>query len=127
MGLAKGIRKHGFRNWYERTLLGSHGWLVLTLLGAFGAFGALESLLGSDTWADRAGFALGAFAAGAVTVWTLQRFLRQLVRAQKAATQATCPQCQAYGRLEVVGESRDQAWVRVRCRACSHEWMMDDG
>lgn len=126
MSLAKGIRKHGFRNWYERALLGSHGWLVVALFGAFAALAAVESLMGSDNWADRAGYALGAFAAGAVTLLTLLRFLRQLVRAQTAATQAKCPECEAYGRLKVVGESHQEAWVRVSCRACQHEWMMDD-
>ena len=36
MKLADGIRKHGFRKWYERELLQSHAHLVLTFLCAMG-------------------------------------------------------------------------------------------
>ena len=38
MKLADGIRKHGFRKWYERELLQSHAHLVLTFLCAIGLF-----------------------------------------------------------------------------------------
>jgi hypothetical protein len=36
--LADGIRKHGFRKWYERELLQSHAHLVLTFLSVLGLF-----------------------------------------------------------------------------------------
>jgi len=32
MSLAEGIRKHGFRKWYERELLRCHGHLALLLI-----------------------------------------------------------------------------------------------
>jgi len=126
MGLAKGIRKHGFRNWHERELLGSHGWLALTILCAVAAFGALETLIGSVDWADRAVNALAIVVSGAVGIVSLRRFLYQLVRAQTAASQALCPNCATFGRLTVVTEDRAESWVRVRCRNCAHEWAMDD-
>ena len=126
MGLANGIRKHGFRNWHERELLGSHGWLVLTLLCGVAAFGAMESMLQGQGWTARAGNALALFVAGAIGVFALRRFLYLLVRAQTAASQATCPQCATYGRLAVVAEAHAGARVRVRCRQCAHEWTMDD-
>lgn len=126
MGIANGIRKHGFRNWHERELLGSHGWLVLTLLCAVAALAALETLMGSSEWADRAINTLAVTVSGAVGIVALRRFLYLLVRAQTAASQALCPKCETFGRLAVVTEDRAESWVRVRCRNCSHEWAMDD-
>ncbi len=126
MSLAKGIRKHGFRNWHERELLSSHGWLVMTLLCALVAFAALESLMQDRGWSERATSAVAIVVCGAVGIVALRRFLTQLVRAQTAASQAMCPQCQTFGRLIVVTEDRAESWVRVRCRNCAHEWSMDD-
>jgi hypothetical protein len=36
MKLAEGIRRHGFRKWYERELLQSHAHLVLCFLCVIG-------------------------------------------------------------------------------------------
>lgn len=126
MGLAAGIRKRGFRKWHERELLSSHGWLVLTLLCAVASFFALESMIGNPAWSNRATNVLAIFVSGAVGVVALRRFLHQLVRAQTAASQAVCTQCGTYGRLAVVTEDRAKSWLRVRCRNCAHEWVMDD-
>jgi len=40
--LAAGIRKHGFRKWYERELISSHVHLVLTFLAMIGLLGSFE-------------------------------------------------------------------------------------
>jgi hypothetical protein len=127
MGLADGIRKHGFRAWHERELLAGHGWLVLTLLCGVVAFAALESLLKSNGWAEHAMNALIILVVGGIGLAALRRFLFMLVRAQKASSQATCPGCTVFGRLAVVAEDRTETWVRVRCRACAHEWSIDEG
>jgi len=64
-------------------------------------------------------------------VWSFRRYLKMLVAAQTAASHSVCNECQAYGRLEVlrVGaeppEPEAEPWVKVRCRACGHEWLMD--
>jgi hypothetical protein len=126
LGLADGIRKHGFRTHHERELLSSCGWLVLCLVAAVAAFGALEAVLQRSGWPDRLGFALAAFGCGAVVLTTLRLFLRQLARAQVAASQAVCERCGSYGRLKVVDAPRAGGWVRVGCRQCGHEWTMDD-
>lgn len=126
MGLANGIRKHGFRSWHERELLGSHGWLVVTLLSALAAFGSLEMLIDSRHWTDRATHLLVMAASGLVVIFALRRFLYRLVCAQRIASQATCHRCETFGRLLVVGEDRAGTWVRVRCMNCGHEWAMDD-
>lgn len=125
MHMAEGIRSKGFRRWHERALIASHGWLLTTIVAAFAAFGALEALLGSSGWIDRGGFALAMFFCGAVAVAALQRFLTAIVRAQRAAAQARCSACEAFGRLEVVDASAARERIRVRCRACGHDWTMD--
>jgi hypothetical protein len=126
MGLADGIRKHGFVTWHERVLLIGHGWLVLTLLCGFLAFAALEMMLMSDGWGDQVRNALLGLVFGLATVAALNRFLYSLVRAQKTAGQAVCAQCKSYGKLRVVAEDRAATWVRVQCRDCRHEWAIDD-
>ena len=64
-------------------------------------------------------------ASGAVGFAAHQRFVSGLLQAQAAASQAICAQCQVFGRLAIVAEDRDGAWLRVRCRGCSHEWVME--
>jgi hypothetical protein len=126
MGLAEGIRKLGFNRWHERELIHCHGWLVVALLCAVIAFGAFESLLQHQTLWTLVSRGLIALLAGATTVWALPRFLAGLVRAQRASSQATCSECGTFGRLAVVTEGRDGAWIKVCCRQCSHEWIMED-
>ena len=124
MGLAEGIRKHGFRSWHERELLGGFAWMILLVLAAIVAFGALEALITAPAWGDRAKSALVITGAGAVSVVSMQRFLQQLAGAMKASSQATCGQCATFGHLAVAAEDRAATWVRVRCRKCGHEWVI---
>lgn len=124
MGVADGIRKHGFRAWHERELLLSFGWMVLLLLCGVAAFAALEILINRRGWTDAALSTLVIVASGAIGVVALQRFLAGLARAQIAAGQAMCSQCETFGRLIVIAEDPGQAWVRVRCGGCAHEWQM---
>ena len=42
MNLAEGIRKHGFRKWYERELMQSHAHMLLLLFCTIGLLGAFE-------------------------------------------------------------------------------------
>jgi len=127
MDMADGIRKHGFRRWHERTLLSSHGWLLLTLLCGVAAFAALEAAFKGVGWTARAPNVMAVFVSGAIGVHALRRFLKQLVHCQTAASQATCGQCKTYGRLDVVAEDTAAARLHVRCRQCGHEWPMHDG
>jgi len=126
MGLAEGIRKRGFNRWHERELMVCHGWLVVALLCAVIAFAALESLLQHQSLSAQALRGLVALGAGAASLWALPRFLAGLVRAQRASSQATCAECGTFGRLAVVTEGRDANWVKVCCRQCSHEWVIEE-
>ena len=125
MKLAEGIRRHGFRKWYERQLLQSHGHLVLTFLCLVGAFAALEGLRGTLTWSERVE-ELGTVALCTATgIWALRRYLSLLQHAELAAHQAVCPQCKTYGRLELVQSDASGESVTVRCRQCGHGWRIE--
>jgi len=127
MQLTDGIRKHGFRKWYERELLHSHAHLVLLflcsigLLTSFGLHGSHQS--GFDRLIDVAAIALFV----AVGLWSLRRYLYLLMHAEQIANQAVCAQCKTYGRLKLVdGPARPAESVRVCCRKCDHEWTIED-
>jgi hypothetical protein len=120
MKLAEGIRRHGFRKWYERELLQSHAHLVLTFLCLLGLFAAFEGAWRYRDWSDAA----AGLACAAVGTWALRRYLRLLTAAEAVAHQADCPKCKAYGRLELIGAEQGGELVHVRCRSCQHEWDM---
>ena len=129
---AEGIRKLGFRRWYERQLLECHGFLVtgilsmiavLACLGEFSLRASMRSL----------GLVLLIAACGALCVWSLRRYLAILTRAQRLGERSVCPQCGAYGVLDVM-QSSDMArgapaatrdWIKVRCRKCAQLWTME--
>ena len=123
MKLADGIRKHGFRKWYERELLQSHAHLVLTFLCALGLFAAFEALTRFRDWRDQL-TDIGAIAVCAVVgLWALRRYLFLLMHAEATANQAECMQCRTYARLELVDEGPQR--LQVRCRKCSNRWHID--
>jgi hypothetical protein len=127
MRLVDGIRRHGFRKWYERELLQSHAHLALTFLCAVGLFGAFEAALHFTGWADRLIDALAILACGWIGVWALRRYLYLLMHAEHAANQADCPHCGVYARFTLVeGAPATSPSVRVRCRDCAHQWSIDD-
>ena len=125
MKLAEGIRRHGFRKWYERQLMKSHAHLVLTFLCLVGVFAALEGMRGTLGWAERAEEILTAVFCAAVGLWAMRRYLSLLQRAEWAAHQAECPQCKAYGRLDLVQSDATGDRVTVRCRGCGHGWRIE--
>jgi hypothetical protein len=128
MKLAEGIRKHGFRKWYERELLQSHGHLVLAFLCLIGAFAGFEALGGTNSWSDQAVDILAIGVSVAVGVWSLRRYLYFLQHAESAAHQADCPQCKAYGSFKLERENAvdDAQALAVCCRKCSHRWTIYD-
>ena len=122
MRLAEGIRKHGFRKWYERELLHSHAHMVLTFVCMIGVFAAFEAMSGSASWFERL-TDLGAILLCTGTgLWALRRYLYLLSHAEAAAHQADCPQCKTYGRLELLQSDASGDEVQVRCRKCGHVW-----
>ena len=121
--LAEGIRKVGFRKWYERELLSGHAHMFLALLCTIALMASLELFQGG-TLAEKL-VDVGMFlVSGAIGLWALRRYLYLLMHAEAVADQANCPSCTEYGRLAVVEEDRRNGQLRVRCRKCSHEWTL---
>lgn len=122
MKLDDGIKKHGFRKWYERQLLQSHAHLLLMILCAVGLLGAFEAAWRFRGWQDQAVDLLAGVLCAATGLWAMRRYLGLLSGAEAAANQADCPHCQTYGRLDCLHADREGRYVAVRCRKCGHDW-----
>lgn len=122
--LADGVRRVGFRKWYERELLSSHAHMVLAIFAVIGMLGSLEAMRGapvSEQWLDL----VMLVASGLIGFWALRRYLFLLMRAEEVANQAVCDDCGEYGRFSVEDDRPPQ--TRVRCVKCSHRWIIDSG
>jgi hypothetical protein len=134
MELSEGIRKIGFRRWYERQLVESHLYFVSSLLCLVAVLASLEGFsLRTPWWETILRFAV--IAAGSfVFIWTLCRYLLMLRFAQQAAGRSVCEKCAAYGAFELIGVTRYHTpqdgveevaeSVDVRCRKCGHQWTL---
>lgn len=118
--LAEGIRRVGFRKWYERELLGSHAHMVLCFLCVIAMMAAMEAFHSATAGARLGNVAAAVLSAG-IGLWALRRYLFLLMRAEHIANQAVCPHCGAYARLLLVREQPGGAAV-VCCRTCTHQW-----
>ena len=126
MKLATGIRKHGFRKWYERELLQSHAHLLLTFFCMIGLFAAFEALGSNRAWSDQAVNLVSIALCIVIGLWALRRYMYFLSHAEAAANQADCPQCKAYGSFTLEGEDVAQGTVTVCCRKCRQRWTISD-
>lgn len=128
--LADGIRRLGFKKWYERELLRGHAHLVAVILCTLGLMMALEAATRFRSTADQLIDLVAVVVCALAGLWALRRYLYLLLRAESIAHQADCPRCKVYGRLELAqpvpsapgaAAARSQR-LAVRCRACAHEW-----
>lgn len=121
MDLAEGIRKRGFRKWYEGQLLRGHAQLVLALLASLGLMMALEGMQtfheAQSRIIDLASFAICAV----IGLRAIRSYARLLGEAEAAAKQADCPGCGSYARFDLQEPSAPQR-LRVRCRKCGEHW-----
>ena len=122
-GLSEGIRKVGFRKWYERQLLSSHAHLVLTVLSVVAMIASFEAF-GEATPAEKVMDAVFVIACGAIALWSLRRYLYLMMRAEGVANQASCGDCGTYGRFKVVGPDRNPSETEVCCNQCAHHWII---
>ncbi|MGZ8155195.1 MAG: hypothetical protein ACXW2I_15495 [Burkholderiales bacterium] len=133
---ADGIRKLGFRRWYERQLIEGHVYFVTCFLSMILVAACLEQI---DWRAVGQEFALFGYIVGGFTLclFSLRRYHFLLLRAECFGNQSTCGNCLTYGILQVIDAGiaetdanasdvpRDNSWIRVRCKKCGHEWRMD--
>jgi hypothetical protein len=132
MQLADGIRRHGFKKWYERELLRGHAHLVVLIFCCLGLMMALEGATRFRSTADQLFDLMAVVVCTGAGLWALRRYMSLLLRAESIANQADCPRCNVYGRLELAASKSSMSaaqtsaaaddQVAVRCRACGHEW-----
>ncbi len=122
MTLADGIRRHGFRKWYERELMRSHAFLALTILCTVGVLAALESAGPLRADRDQLFDVLSLLLCAGVGLWALRRYLYLLSHAEATAHQADCPGCGTYARFQLVSADRAGELVTVCCRQCERRW-----
>lgn len=126
MRLADGIRKHGFRKWYERELTQSHVHLLLLFLCTIGLLITFEVFSRKAPLSNQLGNVVSLLLCAGIGVWALRRYLYLLMHAEAIANQAVCPQCETYGKLVLVRDDEQKEQVRVSCRRCNHEWHILD-
>ena len=126
MQLAEGIRKHGFRKWYERELMHSHAHLLLLFICSIGLLTSFGIYSSQAPWPDRMIDVVAILLFVSVGLWSLRRYLYLLMHAEQVANQAVCSECKSYGRIVLTDAPAKPETVPVRCRKCDHEWAIDD-
>jgi hypothetical protein len=136
MELAEGIRKIGFRRWYERQLIESHLYLISGFMCLVTVLACLEGFsFRTPAWETFMRF-VAMMAGAAICLWTVRRYLAMLAVAEYAAERSVCEKCATYHGLELSGvvargtdvrDEDDEALppVGVRCRKCGHEWTIE--
>lgn len=121
--LADGIRRLGFRKWYERELLSSHAHMLLAVLATVALLASFEAFQssGRDGKLMNVVFVV---ACAVITWWALRRYIYLLMHAEELANQAICPRCQSYGLLAVADTQDQRPRLRVCCKRCRAEWGM---
>jgi hypothetical protein len=132
---SQGIRRLGFRRWYERQLIEGHVYFITAFLSVVLMAACLEQIdVRGSSW--QLLFMITVIAAtGWLCVIGLRRYNFLLVRAECFGSQSTCAKCKTYGVLQVLGAGHSEAagdaprlddeWIRVRCKKCDHEWRME--
>ena len=126
--LPEGIRRFGFRKWYERELLSSHAHMALALVSAVALIASFEAFKGGN-WGDKLIDTAFVLICASVTLWSLRRYLYLLMHAEEMANQANCGQCKAYGLLLLDPARNAESAARlvpVCCKRCGFKWNMED-
>ena len=120
------IGERGFRRWYERQLIDGFLHMITGVLALIMMFIALEELEFRATPAGLLALVSIAVVGGGLCIVSWRKFHWLLARSEYVAQQATCSQCQTYGRFAVLS-SRDAVEgpagcsIDVRCRSCGKE------
>ena len=121
---AEGIRRIGFRRWYERQLIESHAWLVTCVLAMILVTAGLELVSLEDGWRDFVfdGLLIGG---GLLLGWLAwMRYARILMVAEFIGGQANCPACEHYG-FRCDPAQRHGTAISARCPKCDHRWSVE--
>lgn len=126
MSTLDGIRRLGFRRWYERQLIESHGWLVTCVLSVVLVAAGLELLTLEGGVGEFMSDALLIAAAAWLSFFAWRRYARQMLRAEAIGEQAVCPGCRHYGfKTDDGGGPRGASGLDACCRKCGHRWRIE--
>lgn len=125
MKLATGIRKHGFRKWYERELMRSHAHMALAFICLIGVIAAFEAASKNRSLTDQAIDIVAIVVCIGTGLWSVRRYLYLLMHAELVANQAHCPACTTYARFQLVRTDALEEQALVSCRKCGHEWTIN--
>jgi hypothetical protein len=138
MGYEDAIRKLGFKRWYERQLIESHGYLVTCFLSMIVIAVALDDIAFEGRGWEPVLMLVVALGALVLAVHAWNQYRQGLIKAERVASEATCGRCKAYAAFRIVASGpqptrllqpsgelpvgQPEVWLRVRCRRCEHEW-----
>lgn len=139
MEALEGVRTRGFKRWYERQLIESHAYFITCFACMIAVAAILEVLNLRDASSPRLMMLVLACAGGGVGAFSWRRYQSLLRRAERIAEAAVCTRCDTYGAFRVIdwGPRRgtaqepaepyddDRAWLKVSCRKCQHEWLIE--
>jgi hypothetical protein len=136
---AEAIGKLGFRRWYERQLIEGHMYFVSCFLAMILIAATVEQIDWRGPFLQLAYMLAVVVGAAAVCFASLRQYNFILARAECLGAQSSCSECRTYGALQVLAAGaawhhgvpllrrRDNSWIRVRCKKCGHEWLMENG
>lgn len=127
MRLLPDINRSGFRAWYEGQLAAGFGFIALGLMLIVGGAAFLEAWLAHLSPLDDLVFAASSFACLGSGGYCWIKAAEKIGAAEHLAQQATCKGCTAYGRLEVMSETRLKQSVRLQaqCKKCRNQWPLE--
>ena len=129
MGTIEGIRKHGFRKWYERQLVESHLWLVTMVLALVVMASGFELMSARDRPADLLFHSTLVVSGAALAGFAWRRYAVVLQTAEHVGHQAVCPGCKRYGFRPVPASENGAQGAPMQlvasCRRCGHRWPID--
>jgi hypothetical protein len=121
MSLGNAIKKHGFRKWYERQLIVSHGFLVGGFVALIVAMAEFEIILDNKPLPQKLSALLICAISLMFTALAVFRYQRIMANAEVVGNQANCPGCGVYGKFQVVAHAGLHG-AQVHCKKCGHEW-----
>ena len=117
---ADSIHRLGFARWYERRLIEGHFWLISGIFCMIAIAACMEEVSFRGSTARLLAYAALVLAAAVVGIYSLVRYQRILVEAERLGERATCGACGAYARFRLISPAC------VRCRKCDNEWRLID-
>ncbi|HYF59987.1 MAG TPA: hypothetical protein VEA81_13635 [Burkholderiaceae bacterium] len=127
MGTIEGIRKHGFRKWYERQLVESHVYLVTMVLALVMTASGWELLTLRESFGELLWNGALVAAGAGLAVYSWRAYARTMIRAERVGSQASCAACRRYGfrALPVSDAASAPHRLVAACRGCGHRWTID--